>query len=57
MPRIQLSSLFSDPALRAAFAAAERDQEPDAFTIASVSPKSPRTDGAVAKRERELCIA
>jgi hypothetical protein len=54
MPRTPLSTLFRDPALRAAFAAAERDQDPDAFSVLANKPKPPRTDGATA--ERELCV-
>jgi hypothetical protein len=63
MPRqTQLSKLFADPALRAAFAAAERDQEPDAFAVPVVSPLKPLTDGAAVgwratpdRLERALC--
>jgi hypothetical protein len=50
-PKTRLSHLFRDPALRAAFAAAERDQDPDAFAVPATSPKPPRTDGAT------LCTA
>jgi hypothetical protein len=56
--KIRLSQLFADPALRAAFAAAERDQgQDDAFAVSITPPKPPRTDGAIAKKDRELCVA
>ena len=53
--KTRLSQLFVNPALRAAFAAAERDQDPDTFAVLITSPKPPRSDGATA--ERELCVA
>jgi hypothetical protein len=56
--KVRLSHLFQNPELRAAFAAAERDQDdPDAFTVPANSPKPPRTDGATAVKKRRLCTA
>lgn len=38
-----ISQLFADQTLRAVFAAAERDQEPDAFAIPVDAPRKPLT--------------
>lgn len=39
----KLSQLFADKTLRAVFAAAERDQEPDAFAVPAETPRKPLT--------------
>jgi hypothetical protein len=56
-PKTRLSQLFHDPVLRAVFARAERDQDPDTFSVPANSPTPPRTDGGIAKKDRELCTS